>query len=48
MFIANQVDEAAMGVSRDYTNFLQVGAACGRGIGTAVFDRLDGRVAEMG
>lgn len=23
MFIANQVDEAAMGVSRDYTNFLQ-------------------------
>jgi len=24
MYIANQVDEAAMGVSRDYTNFLQV------------------------
>lgn len=37
MYIANQVDEAAMGVSRDYTNFLQAGAACARGIGTCWF-----------
>lgn len=28
MFIANQVDEAAMGVSREYANFLQVGQGC--------------------